>query len=347
MKVPEPRKLSSGTWFIQLRLNGISVPITGSTEKECKDTAALVKAEHRAGKRQIQKNKVNPTLRQAIDNYIAARSNTLSESTIDGYRRIQKNRFKGVMDKKLKEITDWQNICNTEAKLCAPKTLRNAFRFIVSVLTENGLQAPKVTLPQISSKKREWLDPEQITKLVTSVAGKIEELSVLLALHSLRRSEILALDWKNVNLKKNTITVKGAIVPNEEHKFVHKDTNKNQASSRTIQIMIPELAAALSTVKDKSGAVMTCSPHTVCNRINKACREAGLPEVGTHGLRHSFASLAYHLGMSELETMEIGGWSDNQTMHKIYTHLAKQDRIKAENKMANFYKSANNNANGD
>lgn len=345
MKVPEPRKLPSNTWFIQLRLNGVSVPITGSTEKECRDTAQLVKSEHRAGKRQIQKEKANPTLRQAIDNYIAARSNTLSPSTVDGYRRIQKNRFKGVMDKKLKDIGDWQKICNSEAKLCAPKTLRNAYRFIVSVLTENGQQAPKVTLPQMSGNERKWLDPEQITKLVNASFGKIEALSVLLALHSLRRSEILALDWKNVDLKNNKITVKGAVVPNEEHKFIHKETNKNATSSRTIKIMIPELAATLSAVKNKSGAVITCSPHTVCNRINKACREASLPEVGTHGLRHSFASLAYHLGMSELETMEIGGWADTQTMHKIYTHLAQQDRLKAENKMTEFYKNANQNAN--
>ena len=57
------------------------------------------------------------------------------------------------------------------------------------------------------------------------------------------------------------------------------------------------------------------------------------------------ASFAYHLGMSERETMEIGGWSDPQTMHKIYTHLAAADRVKAENRMAEFYKNANQNAN--
>ena len=27
MKVPEPRQLPSGNWFVQLRLNGVSVPI--------------------------------------------------------------------------------------------------------------------------------------------------------------------------------------------------------------------------------------------------------------------------------------------------------------------------------
>ena len=77
----------------------------------------------------------------------------------------------------------------------------------------------------------------------------------------------------------------------------------------------------------------------------KICRENNLPNVGIHGLRHSFASLAYHLQIPEKIAMEIGGWSDYQTMRKIYTHLSSIDRKKAENKMAEFYKNANKNAN--
>ena len=35
MKVPEPRKLKSGTWFIQMRLGGESVPVSAATRTEC------------------------------------------------------------------------------------------------------------------------------------------------------------------------------------------------------------------------------------------------------------------------------------------------------------------------
>ena len=42
-----------------------------------------------------------------------------------------------------------------------------------------------------------------------------------------------------------------------------------------------------------------------------------MPEVGTHGLRHSFASLAYHLGMSELETMELGDVTKKKMLERI------------------------------
>ncbi len=56
-----------------------------------------------------------------------------------------------------------------------------------------------------------------------------------------------------------------------------------------------------------------------------------------HGLRHSFASRAYSLGFKEVECMRIGGWSDYQIMHEIYTHLAARDLNARVKEMANFY----------
>lgn len=337
MKVPEPRKLPSGTWHIRLRLNGENVNVNASTAKACRDKAALIKSEYRAGKRTVKQEKA-PTLRKAIDNYIEARKNILSPSTIDGYRRIQRNRFQSVMDKPITG-DGWQRIINNEAAVCAPKTIRNAYRFIVSVMTDNGIQPGKVTLPALESNTRAWLEPDQIRKLINAADGTPSALPVFLALHSLRRSEIAALTWDNIDLDHNTITVSGAIVQNEEHQYVHKSTNKTDKSKRTIPIMIPELMVYLASTPQEArhGPLVDCKPHNIADRINAACRLADVPEVGTHGLRHSFASLAYHLGMSELETMEIGGWSNTQTMHGIYTHLAAADRAKAENKMKNFF----------
>ena len=345
MKTPEPRKLKSGNYFIQLRLNGVSVPVTAFSEKECRRQAQLIKAEYMAGKREIKAN--TPTLTKAIDNYIERRKNTLSESTIAGYRRIQKNRFKSYMGVKLTDLRDLQAMCDAEAKLCSPRTLKNGFRLVQSVLKENGIQSKQVTMPVMVPKTRQYLEPEQIKPLVASVKGTKSELPVLFALHSLRRSEILALDWANIDLKNKRFKVSGAVVKDENGKYINKKTNKNASSTRMVPIMIPELEDALKAVPEekRSGRLITYTPDTLTALVNRACEKAGLPKVGPHGLRHTFASLAYHLGLSELETMELGGWSDTQTMHRIYTHLAANDRLKAQNKMAQFYKNANENAN--
>ena len=86
--------------------------------------------------------------------------------------------------------TDRQAVCNSEALLCSPKTLRNAFRFVVSVLGENGINAPKVTLQPLNTNMRQWLEPEQIPPLIAAAVGTPSAFPVMLALHSLRLSDI-------------------------------------------------------------------------------------------------------------------------------------------------------------
>jgi integrase len=344
MKIPEPRKLQSGNYFIQLRLNGVSVPVSAATARECKDAAAIIKAEYRAGKRTITKSKDSPTLKQAIDNYINQKDNTLSPATIRGYKGIQNNRFKSVMDKKLKDIADWQKICNDEARIISAKTLKNSWGLIVSILGDNGLIVPKITLPQVVHNERPWLDYEQILVFIKDIKGKSGELAALLALSSLRRSEICALTPKNIDIAHSLIVVKGAKVLNKNHKYVVKATNKNKTSQRNVPILIPRLLELLSADFD-TDYLISVRPDTLCNQINRTCAKVGLPLVGVHGLRHSFASLAYHLGMPEKECMRIGGWSDAKTMHDIYTHLADRDNQKYADAMRDFYKKANENAN--
>lgn len=346
MKVPEPRRLPSGNYCIRLRLSGEEISITRPTARECRTEAQLVKAEHRAQKRTISKSSI--TVTQAIDKYIEDRKNTLSPSTVLGYRRIQNERFLSVKEKPLSEVNNWQALCDLEARNISPKTLRNAWGFMVSILRHNNLPVPSVTLPVGKGKARDWLEPEEITVLVKSVKNSNENaIPTLLALHALRRSEIAGLDWSNVNLKKELITVRGAVV-RSEHGLVSKKANKTEESTRTIKIRIPELLEVLNKVPEaeRVGRVFKYTPQTICARVNRACKDAGLTEVGTHGLRHSFASLAYHLGLSEMETMEIGGWSDPGTMRKIYQHLAQRDRLKAENKLAEFFKNGDKNGDG-
>lgn len=358
MKVPNPRKLKCGTWFIQLRLNGESIPVSAATKKECIDKARLIKAEYKAGARVVKKEKEqpkSPTLSEAIDAYIAKRDAVLSPATIRGYRNIQKSRFQDTMGRELSSIKpgDWQGICNRESKLCQPKTLKNAWGFISSVVyEETGDKPPKVKLPQIVSNDRPFLEPEQIRPFIEAVHGTNVEMEALLALSSLRRSEILALTWDRIDLDKKIIRVSGAAVPGENHRLEFKEANKNTTSNRVVPIMIDELEAALREAKKPSGRIVTCHEDIIIRRINRVCKANGLPLVGIHGLRHSFVSLAYHLGVPEKVVMEIGGWADYQTMRRIYTHVARSDVSRYTEEFKGFFQkmdikpqNANQNAN--
>lgn len=333
MKLPTPTKQASGAYAIRLRLGGKSITVTGATATECRRQAQTVKAEHMSGK--VLQRRCDITVTQAIDNYINNRPK-LSPSTVRGYRTIQSNVFQSAMQMKLDEV-DWQKTIDEDEH--SPKTLKNAWGLISSVLREHDIAVPSVRLPQLPNRERPFLQPEQIRVFLDAIQGSPFELAALLGLHSLRRSEICDMTMDDFNLKTGELYVRGAAVPDENGKIVHKTENKNSASTRTVPIMIPRLTKILKQMqKDgETGYLVKHHPNSIYKAINEICKQNGLPEVGCHGLRHSAVSLAYHLGWSELTSMRVFGYSDFQTMRKIYTHLANVDRKADVKSMKKFF----------
>ena len=334
MKTPKAKQLPSGAWFCRVRVDGQDISITRDTEKAAVAEAMAIKA----GIKDAAKAPKRITLSKAIDNYIDVRRNILSPSTIRGYRIIQNNRFQSMMHRDITAVTanQWQRAVNLEARKFSSKTIINSWRFISSVIHESTGKLISVQLPQQVRNERPWLTPEQIPVFVTAVKGTHIEIPALLALSSLRCSELLDLKWSDIDLQKKTLRVDGAAVHDEEGKLIHKKENKNTSSRRTVPI-IPPLQEALESSPQSGEYVVTYTANWIYKSINAICEENGLPKVGVHGLRHSFASLAFHLNMPEKVAMQIGGWANDQTMHKIYTHLCQAEVAKHAAAVTSFF----------
>lgn len=346
MKIPEPRKLPSGSYNIQMRLNGVSVSVTRPTAKECKREAELIKAEHRAEKRVVTASG-NLTLEKAIEKYCSDKENSLSPETVKGYYCIKKNRFKSVMQTPIKDINNWQAVINDELRTKSPKTVANAWFLVATILRYNNMSVPKVSLAKVVENDLPWLEPDDIKKFVAAVKGHKYEIGMLLALHSLRRSEVIALDWSNVDLQNDLVYVHGAMVYNKDGKLVEKKQNKSDKSRRVVHLMIPQLVDALKAVPDKTGKVVQCAPNTLYRNINAVCESIGLEKVGVHGLRRSFASLAYSLKWSTKHTQETGGWKNESTMQKFYIKLAAKDKNEDVANMEKFFSDSAKNENAN
>lgn len=266
---------------------------------------------------------------------MSSRRAVRSPSTIHGYETIVKTRFLEVMDKDINAV-DWQEAINTETAKCGAKTLSNAWGFIHAAMKAAEITPPNVALPQRVKKETVWLDYEEIKVFLNTARGTPGELGALLALHSLRRSEILALTVGRIDRKRQIIRVEGAVVRGSEG-MVAKETNKSGAGRREVPIMIPRLLELIPEDAPKDMPLIDCKPGTLYDRINTLCRQAGLPLVGVHGLRRSFASLAYHLKWDMLTTMRIGGWDDPKVVTEIYTKLAAQDVNEHVEKMRDYY----------
>lgn len=347
MKIPEPKKLKSGTWFIQLRLTSadgslVSVPVSAPTKKECVRRAELIKAEHRSGKRSASKSEL--TLADCFSRYIDSHRGVLSPSTLRGYLTLSRNRFVACLSVPVVKI-NWQEAVSAESSLCSAKTLKNAWGLVSASLAYSGFPVPGIRLPQVIKPEINWIPPEQIPAFLEAVCGSTCEVGALLALHGLRRSELFALDWGKIDLTAGVIKVRGAKIPDEEHKFVSRPENKTQTSRRNVQIMIPRLLELLAQAQRDGLPIISGSPNTLSHRIKRCCELNGLPPVTAHGLRHSFASLGCHLGIPEGEIAAMGGWNDIATVHKIYEHYSEYQRLQSSNLMSSFFKSANKNAN--
>lgn len=330
VSVPKPRQLKSGEWYAQLMIDGDRVLVKGRTEAEYYAKARALKS----GLVQASKDRAGITLGAACRKYVASRDAVLSPSTIAGYENIIRNRFKGYMNKDIKKI-DWQAAVNDEAKVCNAKTLKNAWGFLRSVLKANDVDPKSVSLPQLIPKELPWLTPEQIPIFLEAIKGETCEMAALFALHGLRKSEFVALTPSHI--KDGKILVEGSRVRDSNNNLVYKSETKNISSRREVLIRIPRLNELLNSSNASADEFyIQGNSNNLHQDINAVCEKAGLPHVGCHGLRRSFASLAYSLGWSERETMREGGWADYKVMHKQYIKLAEVADQSADS-MSEFY----------
>lgn len=326
MKLPKITKLPSGSYRAQVQIHGRRVSVTADSRKEVERNILSLKLDERL--------KPQNTLSECIDKYIASKSNILSPATIRGYESIKRNRFQDVMCVPISDITDWQSILNEESKNVSPKTLHNAWGLIQAVLKKNKINVDDVTLPVVVHNERNFFQPDEIKKFIKAIEGHPYEIAYLTCLHGLRASEMLALDKCDVNKE---IRVNKAVVPNSKHKLELKNMTKNESSTRSVPVFIPRLTDLARVAPD--GRLVNVSAWRLNVQLKNICIDNRLTVVTLHELRHSFVSLMYHLGVSEAQAMQFGGYSDIQTMRKIYTHLATADRKNAAKKISKFMTS--------
>lgn len=331
-RYPRAVELPSGSWRCQVTVDGVRRSVTADSPQEAISQALLLRDGAKT------KSPQDLSLGAVVDEYIQLREAVLSPSTIVAYKSYRSHLFQNYMGRDIRRLDRrvLQRMVNDEARTRSAKTVKNAFGLVSAALKEYQIDTSGINLPQIPHKERPWLTADEVLLFCDIVRGHPCEIPALLALCSLRRSEIYALDWRDVDLKAGTVTVHRSIVKGEDG-YVLKDTNKTDSSTRVVPIIIPQLITALKAQKAVSGPVCTSNPNTLYKQINALCRKAELPEVGVHGLRHSFASLCHHIGIPEMECARMGGWSDLGTMRKIYTHLSKDQLDDAADQLRRFF----------
>ena len=274
----------------------------------------------------VQKRHESMSFYVAADEYIGAKRNVLSPTTIRGYNSALKTISKNFPNINIHDITalDIQTEINRLAKDHSPKTVHNYHGFISAVL---GTFCPNLkisTLPQ-KVKNEPYIPSDEDIKRILDCARNTEyEIPIVLACYGLRRSEICALTLDD--LDGDVIKINKAKVMDEDANWIEK-TTKTTSSTREIVIPI-EIA---DKIREK-GYIYKGYPNSITVYLGKTEDRLGIPHFPLHKLRHYFASKMSSLNVPEADIMRMGGWETDHIMKSVYRHsmMEKEEQAKRE-----------------
>jgi integrase len=223
-----------------------------------------------------------------------------------------------------------------------PSTIRNILMPLRAIY-RRALARGEVTvnpmtgleLPAVRGRRDRIADPSEASALIDALPEADQALWATAMYAGLRRGELMALRWEDIDWKKNLITVSrswdvkaGPIEP------------KSQAGKRTVPIA-SVLRDLLVAHRFRTGRAegLTFGPTasrpftasavrrralTAWKQANRKRRESGLPElepIGLHECRHTFASLMIAAGVNAKALSSYMGHASVMITLDRYGHL--------------------------
>jgi integrase len=214
-----------------------------------------------------------------------------------------------------------------------------------------------VTLPRVERQEMFTLTAEEAQRLLATAKGhRLEALLTLALTTGMRRGELLALQWKDVDWESGNLQVRRSVNRYAGQGFKVSEP-KTKQSRRKIALppfvlevlkehrtrQLAERLQAGPTWKDYSlvfsnnyGSYL--NPSHLGTDLHKLLKKAKLPLVRFHDLRHTAASLLLKMNVSPKMVQEILGHSDIEMTLGIYSHVLPGMHEEAMGKMDQLFK---------
>lgn len=201
--------------------------------------------------------------------------------------------------------------------------------------------ATAVARPKVTRREAAHLTPAQARCLLDQAArSRYAALFDLLLRTGMRRGEALALTWRDVDLERARVRVRGTLARVDGELVVVAP--KTTKSERTLHLS-PAAAALLRAVRSRqrserlrAGSVWEgspyvfttetggpCDPRNALRALKAAAVRAGLTtDIGLHTLRHSAASVMLADGVPLKVVSEVLGHSSVAITGDVYGHVA-------------------------
>ncbi|HEY2182491.1 MAG TPA: tyrosine-type recombinase/integrase [Solirubrobacteraceae bacterium] len=266
----------------------------------------------------------------ALDKHLRPKLNKLKLSQID------RRRVKAL-------VAEWKRDGMT-----APSSIRNnldPLRVIVREAIEDGAIAidplAGLRLPQGGGRRERVADRAEAQKLIDALDQNDRALWACAFYGTLRRGELRALRWTDIDFEAGCIHVMRGWDDIEG-----EQETKTDAGARDVPLagILRKLLAAhkLATGRGSDDLVFgrtATEPFTASTiglRAQKRWKAAGLEPITLHEARHSAASYLIEAGLNDLELTAMVGHSDSRTTKNIYGHLFPDSGVKVAAKLDEY-----------
>lgn len=184
-------------------------------------------------------------------------------------------------------------------------------------------------LPSVKAREMQVLTPEEIQRLLIQAReDRCYELLLLELSTGLRRGEICALQWDDLNFSTGALRVERQVHRVRGELVVSQP--KTKASNRSVILPAPVLAVLKAYKKSNTSRWMFPSPvkedspmdpAAVRKRLSTVLERADCKHIRFHDLRHTFATASLEHGMDVKTLSTIIGHVSSSTTLNIYTHV--------------------------
>ncbi len=265
-----------------------------------------------------------------FDNYVVVRNRLSVQRTTEQIIRVHLVRHFGDKDANAISRCDIDDyVAVVQRKGLKPKTINNHLGVLSRMLAcalewdlvgANPLKGYKPL--KVDEKESRWLAADEATSFLTAAAehdpGYYHLFYTALAT-GMRQGELLGLKWPAVDFDRNQIRV-------VSNRVLGQDGTPKNGRIRTIK-MNGSLSELLYGLSPKEGYVFCrengdpLTPDMVKRPFWRALRNASLPKIRFHDLRHSFASQLVTAGVQLQVVQELLGHADLK-MTMRYAHLS-------------------------
>jgi len=236
------------------------------------------------------------------------------------------------------------NTLNTVLKVFFNWCIDNDY-ILKNPCTKVNIKGNKNEIIKNERKEVEILSETEINIIKEYLKGTDFELLFLLDLATgLRQGELLALDWKHINLEDNTLKVERSVkevyvYDNENAKHIETifQTPKTLNSFRTVPIP-SAMINILSKIKNKKGLLFSdangnpLKGKNISAKWTKILKECNIPHKKFHSIRHTYASMLLSKGVDIETVAELMGHSAI-SITQIYLHSSYTSKNKSVNKL--------------